>query len=289
MALAIPNVSEGRDRDAIGALAAAASAGGAVVLDVHSDPVHHRSVLTVVGDDESVVKGMTALALRARGIDLRRHEGVHPRMGGLDVCPIVAFDDDMDGAVRLAHRTAGSIGDVGLPVYLYGAAAIRQETRELPDLRRGGLPTLIRRAEGGLAPDFGPDRIDASSGVVCVGARGVLIAFNVWLRGDHSTAKDIAGAVRSSGGGPPGIRALGVRTADPALSQVSMNLIDPRATGIDDAFRAVQEASPATAQIVATEIVGLVPQRFLPAPNGPAARLLLRPGRSLESVWRGLG
>jgi glutamate formiminotransferase len=283
--IAVPNVSEGRDARRIDLLGRVAGR-GARLLDVHSDPAHHRSVFTVVGSQKALVHAMSELAATAaRHIDLRTHDGVHPRLGGLDVCPFVASDGDIDPAVRTARNAADAIARrAGLPVYLYEAAAIRAETRALPDLRRGGLASLIERARRDLPPDAGPAAIDPATGVVCVGARGVLIAFNVWLRGDLTAARLTATRVRSATGGPPGIRALGLATTSPGVVQVSMNLTEPETTGIDDAFEAVSEAVAGLATPVATEVVGLVPARYLPDPDKQAARLLVTPGRSLEAV-----
>lgn len=277
-------MSEGRDRARISALARAVRAGGTRVLDVHSDPWHNRSVFTVAGEPDEMTVSMARLAVAARSIDLRLHEGVHPRLGALDVCPVVAFRITLSDATAIALSVARAIATrARLPVYLYGAAARRPETRELPDLRRGGLARLAERARAGLDPDLGPSSIDPRRGVVCVGARGPLIAFNVWLQGGVDLARRIAAGVRSSGGGPPGVRAIGVRVGD--RSQVSMNLVAPEVTGIDAAYEAVEaRVGELGGLVTATEIVGLVPERYRPAPNRQAARLLTTPGRTLESA-----
>jgi glutamate formiminotransferase len=282
----VPNVSEGRDESRIEALMGEVARRGARVLDVHTDADHHRSVFTVAGDGARVEMAMRGLAtIAAALIDLEAHSGVHPRLGCLDVCPFVALDEIMDPAIAAARRTGEAIGAVGLPVYLYGEAAVRPETRTLSGLRRGGLRGLIARAERGLVPDFGPRAISHDSGVVCVGARGPLIAFNVWLRCDVRRARAIAAVVREAGGGLPGVRALAFALEPPWMSQVSMNLTKPAVTGIDDAFAAVAgEARRRLIVVASTEIVGLVPARFMPDPNGEAARLLMKPGRSLESM-----
>jgi glutamate formiminotransferase len=285
-AIAVPNVSEGRDRDRVRALVAAIERHGALVLDIHSDPVHHRSVFTVAGEETSVVRGLAELAVATRYIDLRRHRGVHPRLGGLDVCPIVAHGITLKHAVSLARAAAEEIADAAdLPVYLYGAAAVRVETRDLPTLRRGGLKGLIARAEE-VPPDLGPRTIDPARGVVCVGARGVLIAFNVWLDCDEATARAIARRVRARDGGLPELRAIGVAISSDA-SQVSMNLVKPSVTGMDAAFDAVaREARARGVEVTASELVGLVPERYAPAPDQQAARLLMKPGRTLEGALR---
>ena len=276
--LAVPNVSEGRDEARLGRFVEAVAAEGAQVLDVHTDPVHNRSVLTLTGPRDELVAACAALAAAAAQIDLTEHEGVHPRLGGLDVCPFVPHNCGMEQAVEAARATAETIGtQVGLPVYLYGEASVRAETRELPDLRRGGLSGLPSRAVAGLSPDAGPSQIDPRRGVVCVGARGPLIAFNVWLQAGLHVARTIATAVRA-----PSLRALGLRM-DEERSQVSMNLIHPGSVGVEDAFERVRaQASEVGAEIIATEIVGLVERRFMPGPDAPVARLLAEPDHCLE-------
>jgi glutamate formiminotransferase len=280
--LAVPNVSEGRSPVRIRGFADAVTATGARVLDVHSDAVHNRTVLTVAGPTTNVEAAMLALCVACSYIDLTRHEGVHPRLGGLDVCPIVPHEATMEEAVAAAHRVGKIIhARTGLPVYFYGDAALRKATRLLPDLRRGGLTTLMKRAENDLPPDLG-DGIDKRRGVVCVGARGLLIAFNVVLEAPFEVARRVASGVRASAGGLPGVRALAF-PLEGGRVQVSMNLGDPDATGIDRAFGEIaRQARSEGASIVGTEIIGLVPERFLP--KGEAARLLLKPSRSLESV-----
>jgi len=284
--IAVPNISEGRRSDKIAAALRAVEDGGSRILDVHSDPVHNRSVLTVTAGAEALRSSMIRLARTLAYIDLRTHDGVHPRLGGLDICPIVPFGAPMAEAVNAAHAVGKGIAiHTGLPVYFYGTAAAREETSELPLLRHGGLQALIQRADGGLTPDAGPPAIDPQRGVVCVGARTSLIAFNVWLDCNEAAAKRIAGRVRTTAGGPPGMRALGLAMEWPFSAQVSMNLTHPERTGIDEAFRAVSAASDAEeAGIAGTEIVGLVPDRYLPSPDEPAARLLIKPVRSLESA-----
>ena len=286
--LAIPNVSEGRDLEFVRALQAEIARAGSRILDVHTDPAHNRSVFTVTGANDQIVSAMTNLARAASAIDLTVQRGVHPRLGGLDVCPIVPHEKDMTEAIEVAHAVGENIGRrVPLPVFFYGDAATREDLRDLPAIRKGGLKQLIARARSGLHPDAGPSEIEERRGVVCVGARSSLIAFNVWLGADASVARSIAAEVRTASGGPVGIRALGLGIDDAPTSQVSMNLTQPSVTGIDIAFSVVEAAAGRTgAPIIATEIVGLVAEANLPDPNAKAARLLLAPGRSVESVLR---
>jgi glutamate formiminotransferase len=276
--IAVPNVSEGRDLSVVAGFSHAVTQSGARVLDVHSDGAHNRSVLTLTGGDAELVAACTALAGLGKTIDLQRHEGVHPRLGGLDVCPFVPHGTTMEEAIALAHRTARSVADeTGLPVYLYGRAARRRQTRELPDLRRGGLSGLMEKCDSGLTPDEGPARINPHEGVVCVGARGPLIAFNVWLETVESVAHAIAVEMRSES-----VRAMGLRIDD-RTAQVSMNLIQPERTGIEEAFESVRAAASLRGvDVVATELVGLVERRFWPRPDATVARLLKEPGHCLE-------
>jgi glutamate formiminotransferase / 5-formyltetrahydrofolate cyclo-ligase len=281
--IAVPNVSEGRDGVRIQKMVDALSAAEASVLDVHSDPIHHRSVLTLTAASARLPAVLAQLALQTIDIDLTSHTGVHPRLGGLDVCPIVPHDVPMRQAVLTAHAAGASIhSSTGLPVYFYGEAARRPETRELPDIRRGGLQRLMHRAGAELPPDLGIE-IDPRRGVVCVGARDVLIAFNVYVRTDMPTTRSIAASVRASNGGLSGVRALALPIARD-VCQVSLNLTRPQLTGIDTAFAAIAELAGASGvEVMGTEIVGLVPQRYLPDPEKQAARLLTQPDRCLEA------
>jgi glutamate formiminotransferase len=283
--IAVPNVSEGRDPGRIAWLADALQRAGGRIVDAHSDEVHNRTVFTVAGETTLLVASVTALACACRSLDLTLHSGIHPRLGVLDVCPFVPHRGTMHEAIEAAEAAAREISRrCKLPVYLYGQVARRDATRELPDLRRGGLEALMERARSGLPPDLGPADIDPRFGVVCVGARAPLIAFNVWLQAPAEAARGIALRLRSSGGGPRAVRALGLEL-DAHTSQISMNLFDPDVTGIDDAFAFTAELAKASGvRVVATEIVGVPPERFMPDPNKEAARLLRRPGRSLENA-----
>lgn len=286
----VPNVSEGRDPTAISRYTGAVEASGGRVLDVHSDADHNRSVLTLAGPTPELIESAVTLASACAEIDLTIHEGVHPRLGGLDVCPFVPLSGDTQDSITAARDAASRIyAATGIPVYLYGDATTRPGARELPALRRGGLRTLIDRAVSQLPPDHGrADEIDPRTGVICVGARSVLIAFNVWLSCDGGDAEEIAVAIRSSrerpGSGLSGVRALGLQMS-PDVSQVSMNIVDPEATSIDEAFQAVAlRAEMRGLGVIQTELVGLVPERFMPNPDAAAAQLLTEPGRSLESA-----
>ena len=286
--IAIPNVSEGRDATLIDDLHVALEEGGSRVLDIHSDRVHNRSVFTIAGTDEELIVSTSSVARASRVIDLTTHAGVHPRLGVLDVCPFVAIDGDLNRAAQVAVRAGEAIwDDARLPVYLYGAAALRAETKSLPQIRRGGLRGLIQRArEADLPPDVGDPEIDEARGVVCVGARGPLVAFNVSIAGDADMARRVASEIRTRDGGLPGVRALGWPVSE-REAQISMNLVLPDETGIDRAFEAVaRKVRQQGVDVIGCEIVGLPLERHLPDPKREAARLLIKPGRSLESALR---
>ena len=270
----VPNFSEGRDPATIDALGSAL-AEKADLLDVHADVDHNRSVFTLVGEDDELVSALLAGIACARDrIDLRRHEGAHPRIGAADVVPLVPIrPDDMPRARATATELAGRIGDeLGLPVFLYGELAAG---RGPAFFRRGGPQELQRRIDTGeLAPDFGPARLHESAGGVLVGARRPLIAFNVNLRGGLEAAKETAAAVRESGGGFPGVRALGLDLPSAGLVQVSMNVEDWEAAALHEIVARVEEEARArNAEVVGSELVGLMPAGAAAAAAGTMLRI----------------
>ncbi|MCY3745952.1 MAG: glutamate formimidoyltransferase [Acidobacteria bacterium] len=287
---AVPNFSEGRSQPTLRRLVEAA---GPPLLDLHADASHHRSVLTLAGSASQLRSSARSLFETAvRRIDLRRHRGEHPRIGALDVLPIVPLGGTtMDRAVRLAISLAEEIGsDHSVPVFLYGEAEPGRRT--LPQIRRGGLRGLADRlARGEIRSDYGPPSLHPSAGGIAVGARRPLIAFNVNLEtSDAGIARAIAGRIRTSAGGLPALRALGVQQADPAsrrvLAQVSMNLLDWRRTSLADAFRRVlAEAGAAGTGVVHSEIVGLVP-RAATWPGMEMEIALREPARTIEGVYQ---
>jgi glutamate formiminotransferase len=242
----VVNFSEGRDESVIGAIA---TSGGSTVLDVHSDRDHHRTVLTLAGDDlEEAVRTVARRTVEL--IDLRRHEGVHPRLGALDVVPFVPLDargspvvgaGDLSSAVRARDRFARWAGDVlALPCFLYGPERT--------------LPTVRKEAFAGLDPQTGPPSPHPTAGGCAVGARPALVAYNVWLAtSDINVATTIAVAVRG-----PAVRALGLATA--GVTQVSCNLIDPILVGPGQIYDAVERlARDAGTSVTRAELVGLAP------------------------------
>jgi glutamate formiminotransferase len=271
----VPNFSEGRDRLTIDALEVALSQ-HAELLDVHSDPDHNRSVFTLVGDEDGLGEALVAAVAVARDrIDLRRHEGAHPRIGAADVVPIVPLDPGDAGRARVcALRVAERLGvELHLPVFLYGDSA---PGRGPAHLRRGGPAELQRRIDAGeLRPDFGPARLDERAGGVIVGARRPLIAFNVNLATDDvEIAKAVAAAVRESGGGFPGVRALGLSLPRAGRAQVSMNVEDYEAAALHLIVEQVErEARARGVEVAGAELVGLMPAGAAVAAAGAVLRI----------------
>ena len=270
----VPNFSEGREQATLTALRDALG-GPAEVLDVHADADHNRSVFTVVGEEDELVDALLAGVACARDrIDLRAHEGAHPRIGAADVVPVVPISpDDMPRALETATTVARRIGaDIGLPVFLYGELA---PGRGPSFFRRGGPEELQRRIDAGeLKPDFGPERLDPSAGAVLVGARRPLIAFNVNLKGELAAAREVAALVRETGGGFPGVRALGLELPSVGLVQVSMNVEDWEAAALHDIVaRVEQEALFRGATVVGAELVGLMPAGAAAAAAGAMLRI----------------
>ena len=271
---AVPNFSEGRDDGVVAALRDALSA-PARLLDVHVDADHHRSVFTLVGAADELVETLLAgIASAADRIDLRRHEGAHPRIGAADVVPIVPIKaEDLEQAKATARELARRVGDeLGLPVFLYGELA---PGRGPAFFRRGGPVELQRRIDAGeLAPDFGPGRLDERAGGVIVGARRPLIAFNVNLRGELETAKAVAAVVRETGGGFPGVRALGLDLPRAGVVQVSMNVEDWEAAALHEIVARIEaEAAARGAEVVGSELVGLMPAGAAAAAAGAMLRI----------------
>jgi glutamate formiminotransferase len=271
----VPNFSEGRDTGTIEALRSALST-HADVLDVHSDADHNRSVFTLVGDDTSLVEALLAgIACARERIDLRRHEGAHPRIGAADVVPIVALDPrDRERARDCALRLADRIGaELGLPVFLYGESA---PERGPAFYRRGGPEELQRRIDAGeLHPDYGPAELDERAGGVIVGARRPLIAFNVNLASDDlEIARAIAAVVREKGGGFPGVRALGLLLPRAGRAQVSMNVEDYEAAALHEIVDRVEdEAHARGVKVAGAELVGLMPAGAAAAAAGAVLRI----------------
>lgn len=291
----VPNFSEGRDPEFVGAAAAAFTDAGCEVLHTTMDPDHHRSVITAIGSSASVEDGaVAAAALALERIDMRRHRGVHPRIGALDVLPFVPLHGiDMAGAAALAHRAAARIARLGIPVYLYGAASERG--RGLASIRRGGFEALAAGPAGGrAAADLhgrGLGRATAglhegdvgrvpepsaeahghlfahpTAGAACVGAREVLLAWNVDIEGVAlAAARCIAADVREAGGGFAGLRALALLLRGQNRLQIAMNLENPAATDPLTVFRTIERrVRDLGGRVAGTEVIGMLPDQVPP-------------------------
>jgi glutamate formiminotransferase len=255
--LAVPNVSEGRDQSRINAIAAAFDAR---LLDIHSDPDHNRSVYTLAGEPGDLAQHVLAGAREAVAlIDLGGQEGLHPRVGAIDVAPIVYLGDSSRGAAYAEALVLGDLlgTELELPVFLYGELA-RGRTRA--ELRRGGPEELARRiARGEITPDFGPAGLHGTAGAVLVAARAPLIAFNLELEAPATLdqARALAALIREGGSeGLSGVRAIGLRLEDTGVAQVSTNIEDHRATTVADVIAAVARH----AAVARVELVGLAPR-----------------------------
>jgi glutamate formiminotransferase len=268
----VPNFSEGRDSATIDAIAAALGL-HARLLDVHADADHNRSVFTLVGGEDELVDALSAgIRVAVERIDLRRHAGAHPRVGAADVVPVVALrPGDLPRARAAAERVAAVVGgELGIPVFLYAPPE-----RGPAFYRRGGTDGLQARLDAGeLVPDFGPARLHETAGAVIAGARSPLIAFNVNLRGPVEVARAVARVVRERGGGYPGVRALGLDLPRAGLVQVSMNVEDWEAAALHEIVARIErEANARGAEVVGSELVGLMPAGAAAAAAGAALRI----------------
>lgn len=268
LVVCVPNFSEGRRADVIEQICAALQVPGATLVYRQADAEHHRLDTTVVGSPDAVRRSALAGAAKAvELIDMTQHHGGHPRMGAADVIPFVPLRGvSMQGCVELARAFAKELADtLEIPVYLYDRAALVPERASLAEVRKGeyeGLREAVARGE--RLPDFGPHEL-GSAGATAVGARKALVAFNLYLSGTEETAaKEIAKAVRESGGGLPAVRAIGFAVPERDCVTVSMNLVDVEVTGLRTAFDAVRDlAAERGMDVLDSEIVGLVPQAAL--------------------------
>ena len=283
----VPNFSEGRDLRIVASIAeGAASVEGAWLLDTTSDPDHNRSVLTIAGNPESVIRAAFAAAQAAlERIDLAKHAGAHPRVGAVDVIPIVpVYEISLEGCVALARELGRRIwNELRIPVFLYEGAALSDDRRRLENVRR--------LARGGAHPDIGEGR-HPTAGAAVVGAREFLIAWNINLRThDVEFARKVAREIRESSGGFTRVKALGLRLESRGETQVSVNLTDFRRTPLHVVFDAVAERCRATGiEIAGSELIGMIPEAALAASRGHDLHWLnLRPELVLERRLRELG
>lgn len=292
--LAVPNVSEGEDSRVLDRLAEAFGS-RATVLDRSADALHGRAVFTLASAPADLGASLLEGAQVAiEAIDLRRQQGAHPRIGALDVCPVVYHRrEDREDARRLAVDVAGRLGALGLPVFLYGELARTEERRERHFFRRGGSEELAHRmSEGELAPDFGPAGPHASAGAALVTARPPLAAFNVELEGAGIEAgQQIAAGLRESGGGLTGVRAIAIDTGQGRF-QISTNVHDPVSVPLARVVAEIERLAAPLGDIrpVAAELIGLVPEAAL---EGYPAAVPIRDfdpaGRTIEPRLAALG
>ena len=255
----MPNVSEGRDLATLEAIGRAFAP--ARFLDLHTDPDHDRAVFTLAARQGEMSEALFGGARSAIArIDISAHTGIHPHVGALDVMPVVYLDEERRGAAIAETLTAAAlIGDeLGVPVFLYGELATRPEHAERAWIRRGGPKELARRIElRELIPDYGPAKPHPTAGAVLAAARPPLVAFNVDLvTDDLAVAKRIAAGLRESGGGLPGVRALGLYLADRKRAQVSTNVHDHRVVRLRDIVDYVRERT----DVAEAELIGLAPR-----------------------------
>ncbi len=286
----VPNFSEGRNPETVRAISETIrSVAGVALLDESADPDHHRSVFTFVGEPEAVGEAvLRAAATAVERIDLRRHAGVHPRIGAIDVIPFVPLrETTRQECVSLAERTADRLwNELGLPGYLYGAAARREDRRQLERIRRGGIERLrdALPADVSRRPDIGGPALHPTAGACAVGVRPFLIAYNVELATeDLSIARGVAEHLRESSGGLPAVKALGLALTRRNRTQVSMNLTDFEQTRPHEVFEAIRaEAGGKGVAIAGTELIGLIPRRALEGASRDF-RAMFRQEQILES------
>lgn len=265
----VPNFSEGRDASVVQRIAQCfMDKPGVKLLDYSSDKDHNRTVVTVMGEPEAVMAAVVAAAGAARDlIDLNKHHGEHPRMGAVDVIPFIPLKGmTMDEAVELSKRAGALIYDSwGIPVFLYENSATAENRRNLADIRKGEFEGMAKKTQKpGWKPDFG-DGVHPTAGVVAVGARMPLIAFNVNLNTpDVKIADAIAKLVRHSNGGLRFVKAMGVNLAERGIAQVSMNLTDYTKTAIYRVFELIKvEAARYGVSVIGSEVIGLLPMQAL--------------------------
>ncbi len=286
---AVPNFSEGKDLDWVRGVVDAVARTGVEVLDWSADPDHNRSVVTFIGDPPSVeAAALEAARFSLERLDLRTHRGVHPRVGALDVLPFVPLQGlTMDDAVASAHRVGAAVAGLGVPVYFYGRAS-SPPGRRLADLRRGGFEALRDRFPEGSVPDLPAGRTSAhpTAGVTCVGARGQLLAWNVYVEGvSPDLVRALAAELRERGGGFASLRALAFELGSNGRVQLSMNLEEMDVTSPFEVFLKIERrVAEWGGRLAGTEVIGMIPDPLvLPAAadrlgllEGSPSRLLSR-------------
>ena len=285
---AVPNFSEGRDLEKIEGLVDAIAEKGVEILDWSADPDHHRSVVTYIGDPRSVISASLAAAeFAVREFDLSRHRGLHPRIGALDVLPFVPLQGlHMSDAIAAAHEVGQAISLLGVPVFFYGEAS-DPPGRGLAELRRGGTESLQDGFYEGRNPDL-PSSVmfpHPTAGATCVGARDVLLAWNVIVAGiDEEQAKVIASKIRERDGGFSSVRALGLYLRQREETQISMNIEDPMRTAPVAVYEEIAQAvSEMGGEVLEVEVIGMLPDTLvLPGSESRLDLLNLDPNRILS-------
>lgn len=294
----VMNVSEGRDETCLQTLAqTVVSTPGAFLLDLAADIDHHRCVYTFVGSPEALVQAALALSRKAiELLNLNNHQGVHPRVGVVDVIPFIPLSGvSMSLCIETAQKLGAILGEqLQLPVFLYDQAA-RPPGRSLAELRQGGLEALHARMKNNHVwkPDFGPTTPHPTAGVVCIGARKFLIAFNMYLSTSNvAVARTVATRIREKDGGLPGVKALGVLIASRGQAQITTNLVDYRQTSLVQLFETTRrEVRQLGADLLSSQIVGLAPQNALALDDSvklqlekPASESILED--RIRRIWR---
>lgn len=266
----IPNISEGRRKDVIEACVdQIRNTPGCTLLDYSSDPNHNRTVITYMGDMKGCEEASVKLAKKAAElIDLTKHEGEHPRMGAVDVMPFVPIKDvTMDECVELSKKVGERIAkEADIPVFLYEKSASAPHRQNLAAIRKGQFEGMAEKVKDPQwIPDFGGQRINATAGVVAVGARPALVAYNINLStSDLTIASNIAKIIRRSSGGLEAVKALGVMLEDRNIAQVSINMCDHNATPLYRVTELVKaEAARYGVHVIGTEVIGLCPMKAL--------------------------
>ena len=281
----IPNISEGRSRDVIRqAIQVVECTDGANLLDFSSDSTHHRTVLTIAGSELSIQNAILGLAtVAAQNIDLRQHDGIHPRIGAIDVVPLVPLlGASLEQCIALSHSIGKLLAEtLDIPVFLYESSSRFPHRQRLEQIRKGGFEQLAKKLRAtNWRPDYGPVSPHPSAGACVIGARKPLIAFNVNLKSHNlEIAQNIAKKIRSSNGGMPFVKALGllISTKNHDGSQISINLTNYQRTPLADVLNVVfQEAEKLEVEIAGTELIGLIPADAVvgKARNTPIRKLI---------------
>jgi len=263
----VPNISEGRRKEVIEEVIKNLRSTGVKILDYSSDPDHNRSVITFVGDRETVKKGALQVARDAvRLIDLRKHHGTHPRMGAVDVIPFIPIKNvTMKDCIEISREVGKQIAEeLDVPVYLYAESATTPERKKLPNIRKGEFEGFFEKIkEPEWAPDFGERKVHPTAGVTAVGAREFLIAYNINLATtDLKIAKKIARSIRESSGGLQYIQARGMELKEKGCVQVSMNILNYKKAPLYRVFEIVKmEAARYGVNILESELIGLMPMK----------------------------